>query len=152
MDAANKCAVSTGTNNCAILALYFGAFQLCWISTLNAKVRLLNPLADPALKTALCQSGTIPILYLAAFFLVTGFFDGKTLRLCIAEAKSNYQRILLLPLLAQPLLLDSSHFPFRFLFFRPDWQIPFLCMAGFSWCTILISLGLTSRARVLLRA
>jgi hypothetical protein len=139
--------VRRGLGMITFCGLYSGAFQSWWISTLNAKVQLLNPLADAALKTALCQFGTIPILYLPAFFLVTGFFGGKTLRLCIAEAKSNYQR-----LFSRNLCFWIPVQMFQFLLVRPDWQIPFLCMAGFSWCMILSSHGLSSKARVPLRA
>jgi hypothetical protein len=120
-------------------AVYTGAFQSWWINTLQQNVHLPNPVADAAVKTGLCQFGTIPLIYMPTFFLITGAVRGMTLQASIDNGKAQYLRIY------------SRNVGFwipvqmiQFFYVPQEWQIPFLCAAGFTWTVILSSLSLSA--------
>lgn len=121
-------------------ALYTGMFQAWWITTLQENVHLVDPLADAAVKTGLCQFGTIPVVYMPTFFLVTGSVRGMDLQASLDNAKENYVRIY------------SRNVGYwipvqivQFFYVPQEWQITFLCIAGFVWTVILSSLALNQQ-------
>jgi hypothetical protein len=128
--------VRRGIGMTTFCSLYTGVFQTWWIKTLNAKVKLRPLIANAALKTTLCQFGSVPILYLPLFFLVTGLVSGKDLHGCIAEGQTNYMRIF-----SRNLCYWIPMQMAQFYFIPPKWHIPFLCAAGCTWSVILSTLG-----------
>lgn len=126
-----------GASMIAFGAVYTGAFQAWWINYLLQNVNLADPLADAAVKTGLCQFGTIPLVYMLTFFLITGAVRGMDREASIANAKEQYFKIY------------SRNVGYwipvqmcQFLFVPREWQIPFLCAGGFVWSVILSSLAL----------
>jgi len=78
-----------GGSMIAFGAVYTGAFQAWWINYLLQNVNLDDPIADAALKTGLCQFGTIPLVYMPTFFLITGAVRGMDLHASFANAKDQ---------------------------------------------------------------
>ena len=109
----------------AFSAIYTGAFQAWWINTLQENVHLDDPVLDAAVKTGLCQFGTIPLVYMPLFFLITGAVRGMGLEASIANGKENYVRIY-----SRNVLFWIPVQMYQFLFVSPEWQIPFLCAGG----------------------
>ena len=109
----------------AFSAIYTGAFQAWWINTLQENVHLADPVLDAAVKTGLCQFGTIPLVYMPLFFLITGAVRGMGLEASIANGKENYVRIY-----SRNVLFWIPVQMYQFLFVSPEWQIPFLCAGG----------------------
>lgn len=110
----------------AFSATYTGVFQAWWINTLQENVHLADPVLDAAVKTGLCQFGTIPLVYMPMFFLVTGAVRGSSLEASIANGKENYVRIY-----SRNVMYWIPVQMCQFLFVSPEWQIPFLCAGGF---------------------
>jgi len=121
----------------AFSAIYTGAFQAWWISTLQAEVHLSNQVLDAAVKTGLCQFGTIPLVYMPTFFVVTGAVRGMDLQASLENGKQNYLRIY-----SRNVLYWIPVQMCQFLYVPQEWQIPFLCAGGFIWSVILSTLAL----------
>lgn len=122
-------------------ALYTGSFQSWWINALEANVHLANSVADAAVKTGLCQFGTIPLVYMPTFFLVTGAVRGMDFQALADNVKQNYVRIY-----SRNVLFWIPVQMFQFLCVSREWQIPFLCAAGFTWAVILSYIALNQQA------
>jgi protein Mpv17 len=116
-----------GLSMIAFSAIYTGAFQAWWISTLQANVHMSNQVLDAAVKTGLCQFGTIPLVYMPTFFLVTGAVRGMDLQASFENGKQNYLRIY-----SRNVLYWIPVQMCQFLYVPQEWQIPFLCAGGFT--------------------
>ena len=124
----------------AFSAVYTGAFQAWWIGTLQENVHLADPIADAAVKTGLCQFGTIPLVYMPTFFLITGAVRGMDLQTAVENAKAQYFRIYLRNV--------GYWIPVQmvqFFYLPQEWHITFLCVAGFVWSIILSSVALSGQ-------
>ena len=124
----------------AFSAVYTGAFQAWWIGTLQENVHLADPIADAAVKTGLCQFGTIPLVYMPTFFLITGAVRGMDLQTAVENAKAQYFRIYFRNV--------GYWIPVQmvqFFYLPQEWHIPFLCVAGFVWSIILSSVALSGQ-------
>jgi len=129
-----------GLSMLAFSALYTGAFQSWYIGFLQENVHLADPIADAAVKTGLCQFGSIPLVYMPTFFLVTGAVRGMDLQSGIDNAKANYLRIY-----SRNVGYWIPVQMVQFFYVPQEWQIPFLCAAGFTWSVILSSIALSQQ-------
>jgi len=123
-------------------AVYTGAFQHWWFLTLNEAVTV-PPDADNAqlwmvasIKTILCQFGTIPLVYIPLFFLLTGALRGLSPEQSFKRASELYE-----PLLKRNISYWIPVQMGQFLFVDPQWQVPYVCIAGFVWSIVLSSLA-----------
>lgn len=123
-------------------ALYTGAFQHWWFLWLNENVPSIDPSLDfsqallvAVTKTCLCQFGTIPLVYIPLFFALTGLLRGLTLQQTWDRACS-----LFLPLLRRNVTFWIPVQTFQFLAVDLEWQVPYVCAAGFVWSIILSNL------------
>lgn len=119
-------------------AVYTGAFQHWWFIALNEIVPVPPDATDAQLwvaaatKTALCQFGTIPLVYLPLFFLLTGAMRALSPEQSWSRACSLY-----IPLLKRNVSYWIPVQMAQFLFVDPCWQVPYVCLAGFVWSLIL---------------
>lgn len=121
--------------------LYTGLFQSWWINELQESVHFAHPLTNAVIETVLCQFVTIPLIYMPAFFLVTGFVRGMSLQASLDEAKEKYFKIYVRNV--------CYWFPVQmvqFAFVPEEWQITFLCTSGFIWSVILSTLALSRQS------
>lgn len=119
-------------------AVYTGAFQHWWFLFLNDAVPVAPGAGDFQLwlaaagKTLLCQFGTIPLVYLPLFFILTGLVRGLTVEQTLARARESY-----LPLFTRNIAYWIPVQMAQFLLVEPEWQVPYVCSAGFIWSIVL---------------
>jgi len=120
-------------------ATYTGAFQHWWFQTLT--VMIPGPLPEygfvdqftaAAAKTALCQFGTIPLIYLPLFFALTGLLRGLSPELSLQRAKQLY-----LPVYTWNVGFWIPAQMVQFLFVDPDYMVTYCCCAGLLWGVVL---------------
>ncbi|CAK0884022.1 unnamed protein product, partial [Prorocentrum cordatum] len=86
-----------------------------------------------AVKTGLCQFGTIPLIYLPFFFAITGLLRGLT-----AEQSWSRARELYLPLYTRNIGFWTIPAQMvQFLFVDPAYQVTYCCFAGLIWGVVL---------------
>ena len=130
---------SRGMAMVAFSGAYTGAFQAWWIGVLQQNIHLPYQFADAALKTVLCQFGSIPLVYMPAFFLITGAVRGMSVEASIANGRANYVRIY-----SRNVGYWIPVQMLQFFYVPQEWQISFLCAAGLVWSIILSSLSLSA--------
>lgn len=122
--------------------IYTGTFQHWWFGVMSTFVPTAAPddfamrFSTAALQTVLCQFGTIPLIYLPIFFLLTGALRGLSLEQSLDRARSLW-----LPLWQRNINFWIPVQMVQFLFVEPEWQVPFLCVAGLIWNVILSSIA-----------
>mmetsp|Transcript_15619 Transcript_15619/g.36511 ORF Transcript_15619/g.36511 Transcript_15619/m.36511 type:complete len:291 (-) Transcript_15619:45-917(-) len=123
-------------------AMYTGAFQHWWFLTLNDVIPV-PPDANAAqllfaaiAKTSLCQFGSIPLVYIPLFFGLTGVLRGLSVQETCNRARSLYW-----PLLSRNITYWFPVQMVQFLFVEPEWQVPYVCAAGFVWSVLLSQLA-----------
>jgi len=131
-----------GLSFAAFGGLYTGTFQHWWFMVLGEMVPappaddLVMRVSTAALQTGLCQFGTIPLIYLPIFFLITGALRGFSVEQALERA-----RMLYLPLWQRNVGFWIPVQMAQFLFIEPEWQVPYCCVAGLIWNVILSKLA-----------
>jgi protein Mpv17 len=83
-------------------------------------------------RTLMYQLGVIPLFYYPVFFTFTGFIQGLTLKETFQRAKLNF-----LPCWKRNLMFWVPIQLIMFGLIDEQWQIPFVCVMGMIWSTIL---------------
>lgn len=120
-------------------AAYTGAFQHWWFETLLETIPAPPPesgfgaqFTSAAAKTALCQFGTIPLVYLPLFFALTGVLRGLSLEACWQRAEQLY-----LPVYTRNISFWIPAQMIQFLFVDPAYMVTYCCFAGLLWGVVL---------------
>jgi len=92
----------------------------------------LNHLFATAERTFAYQFGVIPFFYYPVFFTFTGFIQGLTFDETFARAKANF-----LPCWRRNIMFWVPIQMVMFGLIDEKWQIPFVCVMGMIWSTIL---------------
>mmetsp|Transcript_24548 Transcript_24548/g.49029 ORF Transcript_24548/g.49029 Transcript_24548/m.49029 type:complete len:270 (+) Transcript_24548:7-816(+) len=122
----------------ALFALvYTGFFQAWWIEQLGKWVHMDSALAEAAVKTFLCQFGSIPLIYMPTFFLITGALRGEVAEAITDRARRDYMRIY-----TRNVGFWIPVQMVQFFYIAPSWQITYLSAMGLVWNTILSLIGM----------
>lgn len=127
-----------GVSFAAFGGLYTGLFQHWWFLALGQMVPAAPPddlqmrVLAAAVQTGLCQFGTIPLVYLPIFFLITGALRGLSVQQCMERARALYW-----PLWQRNISFWIPVQMAQFLFIEPEWQVPYCCVAGLLWTIVL---------------
>jgi hypothetical protein len=119
-----------------IVAVCKGQFFLSALSSIPLLAQSLSHVDSTYFaameQTLASQLGVVPFLYYPVFFALTGAVQGLTVEGAIERAKENF-----LPLMERNLLFWIPVQFIQFGFIQEDLQIPFLCMCGLGWTSIL---------------
>jgi hypothetical protein len=100
-------------------------------STKDMSDKLVHYLAATE-QTMAYQLCVVPLLYYPVFFTFTGFMQGLTLKQTLERAKADF-----IPCWKRNMIFWIPMQFFMFGFLDTKWQIPFSCVMGIVWSTIL---------------
>jgi hypothetical protein len=114
-----------------------GQFLLGAIATIPPLAKFVSETMNPSYfaameQTLASQLGVVPFMYYPVFFALTGAIQGLSVEGAINRAKEN-----IIPLMERNLIFWIPVQFIQFGFIEQDLQIPFLCVCGLAWTSIL---------------
>ena len=114
-----------------------GQFFLGAIATIPPLAKFVSETMDPSYfaameQTLASQLGVVPFMYYPVFFAFTGAIQGLSVERAINRAKEN-----IIPLMKRNLIFWIPVQFIQFGFVEEGLQIPFLCVCGLAWTSIL---------------